>query len=92
MRLSQYVDAIKKSKSGTITCYKIDPYSFNIVQFCCVFWTFGPSIEGIYYYHTLFNIDGTHLYEKYIGCLLIATRVDDDYGLHPLAFVTVKVN
>jgi len=61
-----------------------------MVRFSCVFWAFGSSIEGFSLCRPLISIDGTHLYEKYRGPLLIATRVDVDGGLYPLAFAIVE--
>ena len=62
MRFS--LNILLQLKKGTIICYKADPYSFNMVWFCHVFWAFGPSIEGFSYCHPLLSIDDTHLYEK----------------------------
>lgn len=55
------------------------------------FWAFGPSIEGFKHCRPVFYIDRTHLYEKYGGVLLVATRNDADGGILPLAFVVVSV-
>ena len=42
------------------------------------------------YCRPIFSISGTHLYEKYKGCLLIVTGVDVDGGLYPLAYAVVE--
>jgi len=51
--LPQYLEAIKNSNLGTLTCLKVEPYALecgsivsNLVQFSRVFWAFRPSIEG----------------------------------------------
>ena len=95
--LPQYLEAIKKSNLGTITCLKVEPYALeydsivpNMVRFGSVFWAFGPSIKDFSSCRPLLSIDNTHLYEKYRGFLLIATGVDTDSGLYPLAFTVVE--
>ncbi|RVW92111.1 Serine/threonine-protein phosphatase 7 long form-like [Vitis vinifera] len=44
--------------------------------FRCVFWTFTPSIKGFAHCRPVLSIDGTHLYGKYKGTLLIAMGCD----------------
>jgi len=61
-----------------------------MVQFGRVFWAFGPSIKGFSACRPLLSIDGTHLYGKYRGCLLIVPGVDADGGLYPLAFAVAE--
>jgi len=88
--LPQYLEALKSSNPNTITATYFDHMSYRMVRFRRIFWAFGPSIEGFTYYHPILSIDGTHLYEKYKRCLLIATGVDADDGLYPLAFAVVE--
>ena len=59
------------------------------VEFDYVFWTFGPSVEGFKHCRPVISIDGTHLYGKYEGKMLIATAVDGNNQLFPLAFAIV---
>ncbi|XP_050258812.1 uncharacterized protein LOC126703784 [Quercus robur] len=54
-----------------------------------VFWSFGPSIDGFKYCKPVINIDGTHLYGKYQGKLLVATATDANNKVFPLAFAIV---
>ena len=54
-----------------------------------VFWSFGPSIDGFKYCKPVINIDGTHLYGKYQGKLLVAMTTDDNNKVFPLAFAVV---
>ncbi|XP_020242978.1 uncharacterized protein LOC109821202 [Asparagus officinalis] len=89
--LAQYLDAIKRSNPGSeykLITKEIDP---GVHQFTSVFWVFGPSIEGFKFCRPILSIDGTHLYGKYKGVLLVATGVDADGGLFPLAFAVVEV-
>ncbi|XP_078171452.1 uncharacterized protein LOC144565535 [Carex rostrata] len=58
----------------------------GVQQFRRVFWAFGPSIEGWKKCRPVVSVDGTHLYGKYEGCALIATGIDANGGLYPIAF------
>ena len=54
-----------------------------------VFWSFSLSIDGFKYCKQVISIDGTHLYGKYQGKLLVATATDANNKVFPLAFATV---
>jgi len=54
------------------------------------FWAFGPCIIGFLYCRSMLCIDGTHLYGKYKGTLLVATVVDAYDSLFPLAYAIVE--
>ena len=55
-----------------------------------VFWAFDPSIEGFQHCRLVISIDGTFLYGKYKGTLLIALTWDGDSKLFPLVFTIVE--
>ena len=55
-----------------------------------VFWVFGPSIEGFQHCRPVISIDGTFLYGKYKGTLLIASTWDGGNRLFPLSFAIVE--
>jgi len=54
-----------------------------------VFWSFGPCIDGFKYCKLVISIDGTHLYGKYQGKLLVAMATDANNKVFSLAFVVV---
>ncbi|KAH1264681.1 Protein MAIN-LIKE 1 [Glycine max] len=54
------------------------------------FWTFGQCKEAFKYCKPIIQVDGTHLYGKYRGTLLMATSQDGNGGVLPLAFVVVE--
>ena len=58
----------------------------NTKIFQCVFWSFKPSIEGFEHCRLVMSIDGTHLYGKYKGTLLISMGCDVNNQLFPLTF------
>ncbi|KAG9458178.1 hypothetical protein H6P81_002686 [Aristolochia fimbriata] len=91
--LPQFLKAIKDTNRGTK--YKMittddGVREGNFVQFDRAFWPFGPAIHGFQFCRPFISIDGTHLYGKYKGCLLIATSFDGDNRLFPLAFALVE--
>ena len=55
-----------------------------------VFWAFHPSIEGFNHYRPILSIDGTHLYKKYKGTLMIDMGCDGNNQLFPLTFAITK--
>ena len=59
------------------------------IIFKYVFWDFAPSIVRFAYCRPVINIDGTHLYGKYKGKLLIAMAIDANNEIFPLAFAIV---
>ena len=58
--------------------------------FQSVFWAFAPSIKGFTHCRPILSIDGTHLYRKYKGTLLIAMGYDGSNQLFPLAFAITE--
>ncbi|XP_021715248.1 uncharacterized protein LOC110683210 [Chenopodium quinoa] len=54
------------------------------------FWAFGPCIDGFKHCMPVICIDGTHLYGKYKGTLLVATSVDASFQVFPIAFAVVE--
>ncbi|KAH1202764.1 hypothetical protein GmHk_17G049151 [Glycine max] len=59
-------------------------------QFHRVFWTFGQYKEAFKYCKPIIQVDGTHLYGKYRGTLLMATSQDGNGGVLPLAFAVAE--
>ncbi|XP_061357064.1 uncharacterized protein LOC133301453 [Gastrolobium bilobum] len=55
-----------------------------------VFWTFKQYCEAFNYCKPIILIDGTHLYGKYRGTLMIATAVDGNNCILPIAFAIVS--
>ncbi|KAG9453175.1 hypothetical protein H6P81_006079 [Aristolochia fimbriata] len=91
--LPQFFKAIKDTNRGTK--YKMittdeDVPRRNFVRLDRAFWAFGPAVHGFQFCRPFISVDGTHLYGKYKGCLLIATSFDGDNRLFPLAFALVE--
>ena len=55
-----------------------------------VFWSFGPCIRAFRHCKPLVQVDGTHLYGKYKGALLVAVARDGNQNILPVAFAIVE--
>ena len=69
---------IKQANPGCIVIWKTFNINMpNIEIFQCMFWLFKPSIEGFEHCRPVHSSDGTLLYGKYKGTLLIAMGVTE---------------
>ncbi|XP_021749052.1 uncharacterized protein LOC110714810 [Chenopodium quinoa] len=89
------MQALQESNPGTVVLWKYKAiaegvYYSNMEVFERVFWAFKPSIDGFKHCMPLLSIDETHLYGKYKGTLLVATSVDANFQVFPLAFAIVE--
>ncbi|CAA7041885.1 unnamed protein product [Microthlaspi erraticum] len=76
----------KEANPGTHTAYKTDPDG----SFRYMFIAFGQSIRGFHkVMRQVIVVDGTFLKNKYRGTLLVATALDGNSNLYPLAFGVV---
>ncbi|KAI3523117.1 hypothetical protein L1887_01174 [Cichorium endivia] len=87
--LPKFLGALQKFNPGTIVEWCL---STNVepVEFRRVFWAFDPSIKGFEHCRPVISIDGTHLYGKYKGTMMIAIGVDGNNQILPLAFAIVE--
>ena len=68
---------IEQANPGCVVIWKtIDNSVPNNETFQRMFWSFKPSIEGFSHFRPILSIDGTHLYRKYKGTMLIAMGCD----------------
>ncbi|XP_025646896.1 uncharacterized protein [Arachis hypogaea] len=81
---------------GAVTVLKTSPVRVggevdeSTVYFHRLFWTFPPCIEAFRHCKPLVSIDGTHLYGKYGGTLLMAIAQDGNSNILPIAFALVE--
>ena len=86
-QLSCLFIAIEQANLRCVVIWKISDINIpNTKIFQCVFWSFKPSIEGFEHCRLVMSIDGTHLYGKYKGTLLIVMGCNVNNQLFPLAF------
>ncbi|XP_015964123.1 uncharacterized protein LOC107487942 [Arachis duranensis] len=55
-----------------------------------VFWSFNPCIRAFRHCKPLVQVDGTHLYGKYKGILLVTVAQDGNQNIVPTAFALVE--
>ncbi|XP_025627740.1 uncharacterized protein [Arachis hypogaea] len=55
-----------------------------------VFWSYYPCIRAFRHCNPVVQVDGTHLYGKYKGCLLVAISQDGNNNIIPIAFAIVE--
>ncbi|XP_058742223.1 uncharacterized protein LOC131614679 [Vicia villosa] len=95
--LPHYLLALKKFVPGTVVemqtlpVYTDDGTVVNGKQiFHRLFWAFQPSIKGFAYCKPILQVDGTWLYGKYKGTLLMAVAQDGNSNIFPVAFALVE--
>ncbi|MCO5560405.1 hypothetical protein L7F22_014020 [Adiantum nelumboides] len=81
-KLHSYCSRLVASSLGTVAHLQ----STNEGRFFCLFLAFGACITGFSHCHALIGLDGTFLTSKYLGALMIATRIDAMGALFPIAF------
>ena len=75
--LSCFFLALEQENPRCVVIWKtFDGNMPNTEIFQCVFWSFKPCIEGFEHCHHVLSIDGTHLYGKYKGTLIIVIGCD----------------
>ncbi|XP_072056271.1 uncharacterized protein [Arachis hypogaea] len=72
----------------TMQMYLPGKIHFIVINY--VFWTFPPCVEAFKHCKPLIFIDGTHLYSKYGGTLLMAIAQDGNANILPIVYVVVE--
>ncbi|KAK9292008.1 hypothetical protein L1049_019961 [Liquidambar formosana] len=89
-QLPKFMFALKDSNPGTIVVWnRIRAENPDEEYMESVFWAFEPAINGFRHCRPVICIDGTHLYGKYTGKILIATGTTANNKVFPLAFAIV---
>ena len=95
--LPNYLLALKKFVPGTVVEMQTLPVYTDdgtIIAgkqiFHRLFWAFQPCIRGFAYCKPLLQIDGTWLYGRYKGTLLMAVAQDGNNNVFPVAFALVE--
>ncbi|XP_065617124.1 uncharacterized protein LOC136062235 [Quercus suber] len=89
-RLRKLLLAYLDQDSGTQYSYYTIPRGIDDTTLLrYIFWAFAPCIAAFRYCEPVISIDGTHLYGKYRGVLMIAMATDANQKVLPLAFAVV---
>ncbi|RYR13648.1 hypothetical protein Ahy_B04g070530 isoform C [Arachis hypogaea] len=74
----------------TMPAYQGDDLVSHIRVLHRVFWSYYPCIKAFRHCKPFVQVDGTHLYGKYKGCLLVAVSQDGNNNIVPIAFAIVE--
>ncbi|XP_015935093.1 uncharacterized protein LOC107461142 [Arachis duranensis] len=74
----------------TMPAYQGDDLATDIRVLHRVFWSYYPCIRAFRHCKPVVQVDGTHLYGKYKGCLLVAVSQDGNNNIVPIAFAIVE--
>ncbi|XP_015943900.1 uncharacterized protein LOC107469023 [Arachis duranensis] len=74
----------------TMPAYQGDDLVTDIRVLHRVFWSYYPCIRTFRHCKPVVQVDGTHLYGKYKGCLLVAVSQDGNNNIVPIAFAIVE--
>ncbi|XP_012840146.1 PREDICTED: uncharacterized protein LOC105960504 [Erythranthe guttata] len=86
-KLRRYCRALKQNNPGSCADYEIDPQTQKFLR---IFISFGNSILGFHRgCRQMICLDGTHIKNKYKGCLLSAVSKDPNDELYTLAYAIV---
>ena len=89
--LPRFFMALEQVNPGCIVTWKtFDSHMHKTEVFQRVFWAFHPYIEGFNHCRPILSIDGTQLYEKYKGTLMIVMGCDGNNQLFPLTFAIIE--
>ena len=84
--------ALEQANLGCVVIWKtLDSNMLNTEIFQRVFWSFKPYIKGFEHCRPVLSIDGTHLYGKYKGTLIIVMGCDGNNQLFPSIFSIKKL-
>ncbi|XP_025611702.1 uncharacterized protein [Arachis hypogaea] len=95
-QLRRYFNALKVFVPGTIVDLQIVPYYVGntlyreSVMFHQVFWSFPSCVQAFRHCKSLVSVDGTHMYGKYAGTLLMGIAQDGNNNILPVAFALVE--
>ena len=89
--LPKWLNILKLTNLEIKIVWKISTLRFvnGNVHFMWVFGSFETSIKGFKVCRSLIQIDGTFLYDKYKGKLLIATSINANGQTFPFVFAII---
>ncbi|KAF7806398.1 serine/threonine-protein phosphatase 7 long form-like protein [Senna tora] len=85
--MPRWLKAARHFNPGSVVVWEHMPHPENTDEFCFhrVFWTFAPCIAAFAHLKPILQIDGTFLYGKYTGTLLLAVGQDGNKKVVPLS-------
>ncbi|XP_025641161.1 uncharacterized protein [Arachis hypogaea] len=95
-KVSKLLQALQSCFPGTICDLRVKPFYDGHLLVCdCsmfdkVFWSFPSCVEAFKHCKSFVSVDGTHLYGRYGGVLLIAVAQYGNSNILPIAFAIVE--
>jgi len=89
-KLPQWLMVMKNSNPGTIADLKTLLNPYGTTKFHRLFWAFHHCIEGFKFCKLVIHVDGTWLYGKYKGTLLLAVAHDGNNKTISIVFALVE--
>ncbi|XP_025679143.1 uncharacterized protein [Arachis hypogaea] len=95
-KVPKLLQALQSCFPGTICELRVAPYydGHRLVRDCSmfdkIFWAFPSCVEAFKHCKLFVSVDGTHLYGRYCGVLLIAVAQDSNNNILPIAFAIVE--
>ncbi|CAH9105782.1 unnamed protein product [Cuscuta epithymum] len=88
--LPKLLEAIRYSNPGSVVHLQSLQIGIpDTLQFFRVFWSFKASIDSFKYCLPVVSVDGTHLYGKYQGVLLVVVAMNANREIFPLVYAVV---
>ncbi|XP_016168028.1 uncharacterized protein LOC107610490 [Arachis ipaensis] len=85
--LPRWVLGVQITMPGSVAVLKTSPVRVSgQLDDSSAYWTFPPCIETFRHYKPLVSMDGTHLYGKCGGTLLVTIAQDGNSNIIPIAF------
>ncbi|KAL9670281.1 hypothetical protein QQ045_007832 [Rhodiola kirilowii] len=88
--LPHLMKALVDASPETIVKWDTEEIDGEYIQVNRVFWAFAECIHAIKHCRPILSIDGTHMYGKYDGKLLVACSLDANNGVLPITFALVE--
>jgi len=87
--LPVYLHVLQLANPGTVYHLETELDDIGDDRFKYVFLSLGASVKRLKYIRRVVVVDGTHLFGKYLGCLLTASCQDANFQIFPIAFAVV---
>ncbi|XP_024013032.1 uncharacterized protein LOC112081428 [Eutrema salsugineum] len=85
-----YFKLLKQANPNSVTGIKTEVDNTGVERFKYLFFSLDASARGYQYMRKVVVIDGTHLRNRYGGCLVAASAQDGNFQIFPLGFAIVN--
>ncbi|CAM8882725.1 unnamed protein product [Rhodiola kirilowii] len=89
-KLPHLMQTLVDYSPDTFVKWDVEPLNNGAWQVNRVFWAFAEPIKAFKHCRPVLSIDGTHMYGKWTGTLLVAVGLDANNHLLPVCFAVVE--